>query len=135
MTGDPGPYPTCNEHFARNPRKLGFLNAKNTATIGNPGLGPDLVYRDPWGNPYIISMDMNYDNKTRDGLYRFSSVSQDGAKGLNSLFSPTPIAPNDDFEFNGGVMVWSLGPDGQATKGDKANAGVNADNILSWSNK
>ena len=29
-------------------------------------------------------------------------------------------------------MVWSLGPDGLASAGEKANQGVNKDNILSW---
>ena len=29
-------------------------------------------------------------------------------------------------------MVWSLGSDGLASAGEKANQGVNKDNILSW---
>ncbi|MBA4148570.1 MAG: prepilin-type N-terminal cleavage/methylation domain-containing protein [Verrucomicrobia bacterium] len=135
--GGPVPYPTSNVNFQRNPRKLGVLTVKDTGTIGAPGLGPDLVYRDPWGNPYIISMDMNYDGKTWDGLYRFRDVSQKGtsAEGHNGLFSATPGAPIDNFEYNGGVMVWSFGPDGTASANAKANEGVNKDNILSWSSK
>jgi hypothetical protein len=34
-----------------------------------PGVGTDLVYRDPWGNPYIITLDLNYDEKARDACY------------------------------------------------------------------
>jgi len=30
------------------------------------------------------------------------------------------------------VLVWSLGPDGSASASEKANQGVNKDNILSW---
>jgi hypothetical protein len=36
---------------------------------------------------------------------------------------------------NGPVMVWSFGPDGLADPNIKANAGVNADNVISWGGK
>jgi hypothetical protein len=35
----------------------------------SPGVGTDLVYRDPWGNPYIITMDLNYDEMCKDAFY------------------------------------------------------------------
>ncbi|MEO6183495.1 MAG: hypothetical protein ABIP71_10460 [Verrucomicrobiota bacterium] len=40
---------------------------------GNPyvitlGVGLGGVYRDPWGNPYVITPDLNNGGKTRDGL-------------------------------------------------------------------
>ena len=43
----------------------------------SPGVGPDGVYRDPWGNPYIITIDLNYDDKARDAFYRNPTVSAD----------------------------------------------------------
>jgi hypothetical protein len=44
-----------------------------------------------------------------------------------------PEAPGaDSFRFNGGVMVWSLGPDKKADFNVKANVGVNRDNVLTW---
>ena len=54
---------------ARNPRKLPLFTGKDAAG-SDPGVGPDLVFRDPWGNPYIISLDMNDDDKTLDGFYQ-----------------------------------------------------------------
>ena len=35
-----------------------------------------LVYRDPWGNPYIITMDLNYDEQCQDAFYCQQAVSQ-----------------------------------------------------------
>jgi prepilin-type N-terminal cleavage/methylation domain-containing protein len=134
------PFPTSNKNFARNPRKNAFLNAKQVNTY-SAGIGPDLVYRDPWGNPYIITLDMNYDNKCRDGFYREQTVSQvsaGNAAGHNGLYAADPTTPNtDNFEQNGPVMVWSLGPDGEANSGQTADPkadpkNVNTDNVLSW---
>lgn len=108
-----------------------FLNVKfNDANTG--GVGKDGVYRDPFGSPYIITLDLDYNNSCRDAFYRGSTVSEDPqapGKGLNGLF---PAAGRDTFEARTPVMVWSLGPDMQADPNLKATAGVNKDNILSW---
>jgi prepilin-type N-terminal cleavage/methylation domain-containing protein len=103
------------------------------AGVGKPrGIGPDNVLRDPWGNPYIISLDLNYDGKCRDGFYSQAAVSrQSGAMGYNGLRLADPAIANS-YETSGSAMVWSLGPDGQANPGLPANQGVNKDNILSW---
>ena len=50
----------------------------------SPGVGTDLVYRDPWGNPYIVTIDMNADGLTRDSFYAQQNVSG-GANGSSSL--------------------------------------------------
>ena len=64
-----GSAPTANTNYQKNPQKTIFLNAKMSGWDGTgtpqPGVGNDLVYRDPWGNPYIISMDLNYDEQLR----------------------------------------------------------------------
>jgi general secretion pathway protein G len=117
-----------------NPQKIGFLGAKETDGQSNPGIGQDGVYRDPWGNPYIISLDMNGDEHTRDGFYCQDAVSRDpsdptGKRGFNGLFR---AAGANTFEFRGTVMVWSLGPDGMADPTKPATQGANKDNILSW---
>src|SRR5688572_20250552 len=52
---------TSNFENLRNPEKFVFLNARIVADTKSPGVGPDGVYRDPWGNPYIISLDLNGD--------------------------------------------------------------------------
>ena len=104
---------------ARNPRNINLFEAKQAASTGAHGLGPDGVLRDPWGNPYIVSLDMNDDNKTLDGCY--------GYLRKNSGPDVTP-------EINSPVLIWSFGPDGQASTdpdvGEKG--GVNRDNIRTW---
>ena len=120
--------PTPNANDLYNPRKNVFLDAKDVSDPTGPGIGPDGVYRDPWGNPYIITVDLNYDNKARDGFYRQAAVSQQsGPQGFNGLFDS-----GGGFEAGTPVMVWSLGPDGLANSSVKSTAGVNKDNVLSW---
>ena len=125
-----------NTNDIKNPQKIRFLVANMAAEAGLPGVGPDLVYRDPWGNPYIISLDLNYDQKCRDAFYRLQAVSQqNGLSGHYGLFHPAgPGGVGNNFEFNGGVMVWSIGPDKKADPEGKANEAFNRDNVLSWRN-
>lgn len=124
--------PTVNENHRQNTQKNAFLSGKLNASIPpGPGIGTDLLYRDPWGNPYIITLDLNYDNLCRDGFYSQTLVSREnGAKGFNGL-AQAADNPNA-WEVRAPVIVWSMGPNGLADAGVKANAGVNKDNILSW---
>jgi prepilin-type N-terminal cleavage/methylation domain-containing protein len=126
--------PTVNLGHVKNPQKDQFLNANMVSDRSQSGVGPDLVYRDPWGNPYIISFDLNFDDKTRDALYRRSSVSQKAtATGHFGLFNARDAAGNSDFfEGTGKVMIWSAGPDKMIDINAKANVGANKDNVLSW---
>jgi prepilin-type N-terminal cleavage/methylation domain-containing protein len=130
-----------NQNHQKNPQQTMFLNARSSnwdpSQGGTPqaGVGNDLVYRDPWGNPYVITMNLNADNQTKDPFYSLMSVSGPGGNsspGLNGLINPdgTP----DNFRFHGNVMVWSAGPDGKIdpSTGIGANNGLNKDNILSW---
>ena len=130
--------PTINTNHVKNPQQRVFLNAKmsgyNPAAGGLPlgGVGTDLVYRDPWGNPYVISMDLNYDGMCQDAFYCQWSVShQSGTAGWNGLVS-SGIANQSDFKYRGTVMVWSAGPDGKIDPTAPANQGFNKDNVLSW---
>jgi hypothetical protein len=82
-----------------NPRKIVFIEAKTTLNTSDPGVGSDGVYRDPWGKPYVIGMDLNYDNVTNLG------------------------APYGD-QFGAGVAVFSKGPDGQTWSGTGKNDDV-----------
>ena len=131
---------TKNIGFARNPRKLTLLNIKQVGPAkpggqtsqGVPGMGIEGVYRDPWGNPYIVSIDFNGDDRCRDSFYKLQAVSQENAdRGFNGLRNNSGIATSDKFEANQPVMIWSFGPDGKINRG-KANAGDNKDNVLSW---
>ncbi len=122
---------TVNENHRQNPKKNAFLSEKFNSANSGPGVGTDLLYRDPWGNPYIITIDLNYDNLCRDGFYRRGSVSQEsGTRGFNGL-AVSADDPNS-WEVRAPVMVWSMGPNGMADPGVKANLGVNKDNVLSW---
>ncbi len=124
---------TINKGHIKNPQRYAYLNAKRVSDMSS-GVGPDLVYRDPWGNPYIITFDLNYDQKARDIFYRKSRVSKQNARtGFFGLFNAQdPTGDTDFFEANATVMVWSLGPDKKFNESVPANLGANKDNILTW---
>jgi prepilin-type N-terminal cleavage/methylation domain-containing protein len=134
---------TVNYNHFKNPQQTAFLNAKMSGDTRSPGVGTDLVYRDPWGNPYIITMDLTYDEQCRDAFYCQQVVSQtkpSSQQGLNGLFNPDAAANgnSDNFLYHGKVMVWSAGPDRMIVTNSptpplpSGNLGVNKDNILSW---
>jgi prepilin-type N-terminal cleavage/methylation domain-containing protein len=132
QTNYPGGGPTINMNHVKNPQQHIFLNAKMSGDTSSPGVGTDLVYRDPWGNPYVISMDLNYDDMCQDAFYCKAKVSQQsGAVGLNGLVG-SGVGNSDDFKDRDTVMVWSAGPDGKVDPDRAANQGANKDNILGW---
>jgi prepilin-type N-terminal cleavage/methylation domain-containing protein len=108
-------YPNVNH--LRNPQRHVFFTAKFASRSNAPGIGPDGVFRDPWGNPYIITLDGNGDGICLDGFYY-------------PLSKPT----GKPLEVRGSSMVWSFGPDGGAEPPPKGGLkeGANKDNILSW---
>jgi prepilin-type N-terminal cleavage/methylation domain-containing protein len=128
---------TINQGHVKNPQKTPYLNATMSGNITSPGIGTDGVYRDPWGNPYIITMDLNFDEKARDGFYRNATVSADVAdgnspkRGLNGLI-PKMINGNPIYEANSPVMVWSAGPDKLIDPNTSATLGANKDNVIGW---
>jgi prepilin-type N-terminal cleavage/methylation domain-containing protein len=59
-----------NDNHRRNPRQIQFFTPqKEAANNTSPGLGPDLILRDPFGTPYVISVDMNADGTCEDAQY------------------------------------------------------------------
>ena len=138
----PNSVPTVNQGHQKNPQKVHYLSATMVSDTNLPGVGPDGVYRDPWGNPYIITMDLNNDEKARDTLYRLDAVSSDPTdpaplpRGLNGLV-PTVLNGVRTYEVNAPVMVWSAGPDkmidlNKSPNTGKADRGANKDNVVSW---
>jgi prepilin-type N-terminal cleavage/methylation domain-containing protein len=130
---------TINVGHQKNPQKVHYLNATMVNDTNAPGIGPDGVYRDPWGDPYIITMDLNNDEKTRDAFYRDKVVSEDLSdpnntpkRGLNGLIPATLTGGAVAYEGNAPVMVWSAGPDKMVDPKDKADRGANKDNVISW---
>jgi prepilin-type N-terminal cleavage/methylation domain-containing protein len=81
-----------------NPQQTSLFNAKVALDTTSPGIGPDDVFRDPWGSPYIVTMDMNYDNKCYDKTLDTMYQNNSGTK--NPLVLTIP----------GEAVVWSLGP-------------------------
>jgi hypothetical protein len=127
--------PTVNAGHVMNTQTKPFLNANITSDPGAPGVGPDGIYRDPWGNPYVISIDVNNDEKTRDAFYQKAVVSQDPSNpngGLNGLIKRSLPSGTTVFEVNSPVSVWSAGPDRMIDPTVPANKGANKDNIISW---
>jgi len=133
---------TINKGHVKNTQRNPFLNANIVSQTTGEGVGPDGVYRDPWSQPYVIAMDLNNDDKTRDAFYRQPSISQDTAgRGLNGLIlkrdnAGNPVSVNgiQVFEANDRVMIWSAGPDAMIDYSGsvKANVGANKDNVKSW---
>ena len=86
----------------------------------------DRLPNDPWGNPYIVTLDLNGDGKARDGFYSLAAPNNGTPNGL------TETRPGI-FELNAPVMAWSFGPDSKANATQNTAKGTdNFDNILSW---
>lgn len=83
-----------------NPQQTTFFNAKMATDTVSPGIGTDDAFRDPWGNPYIVTLDLNYDNKTYD--YTLASMY------TNNM--PAPAANTLPLLIRNEAVVWSLGP-------------------------
>jgi prepilin-type N-terminal cleavage/methylation domain-containing protein len=128
--------PTINANYQKNPQQNIYLqlhmNSDPTPAADNtPGLGNDLVYRDPWGHPYVITMDLNYDDMCEDEFYRLAAVSSNNIYGL--VQNPGDTAHNSDtWSYRGKVMVWSAGPNGAIDPTDPWNDYENKDNVVSW---
>ncbi len=141
-TNYPGGGATPNMDHVKNPQRTIFLNPNPAPDTNSPGIGPDGVYRDPWGCPYIITLDLSYDDYCKDSNYCQAVVSQvtpGSQQGKNGLYNPNPAANPNNYLYHGKVMVWSAGPDRKMDtpvtlppSGGPADQGFNKDNILSW---
>lgn len=114
---------TVNANNKLNYNKNTYIDIRETKDFSSQGVGPDLVMRDPWGNPYIITIDLNADDNCRDAFYRNGTVSN-GMPGL--------AGSGNNFEVRASSMVWSFGADGNANANLSAVEGANKDNITSW---
>jgi len=110
---------------AVNPRTIVFISPPDVKNLASPrsGIGSDGQFYDPWGTPYAIEIDGNYDNQIANPY---------GTNGAGA----DPIRQ--------GVIAWSLGKNGvlggglatDRTKfGDEpGRAGVftNSGDVISW---
>lgn len=99
-----------------NPRLVPFLSVPVVKDTSAPksGIGGNGRYYDPWGAPYRVRMDTNYNNNLQNPYSR------------NAGFDP----------INSGAIAWSTGKDKEGAK-DKTgasdkNAGTSADDVISW---
>jgi len=112
------------QHY-RNPRHTVLFTAKLAKGTG-PGVSTDdYIFRDPWGNPYVISMGLDDGEKCIDDYYCHKNMASD-------LVGLGLSANQQYFELRRPVMIWSFGPDGLADFNVKATEGVNKDNVLNW---
>jgi prepilin-type N-terminal cleavage/methylation domain-containing protein len=106
------PFPTAPPEF--NPKNIAFLQppvAKDD-TAGNrkSGVGSDGVFYDPWGFPYRVKMDNNY-----NGLLANPYTSGAGFGSINS-----------------GVIALSAGKDGKAPDNGGDKNLKKTDDVISW---
>jgi prepilin-type N-terminal cleavage/methylation domain-containing protein len=105
----------------QNPRAIVFLSPPDVKDTNNPRAGissaptPPGQYFDPWGKPYLIRIDTDYDNQ----------ISNPYSQNAGSA----PL-------LRGGVIAWSFGKDTLSqstalTPTDK-NIGTNKDDVISW---
>ncbi|KAF0176604.1 MAG: signal peptide protein [Limisphaerales bacterium] len=114
----------------RNPRKIGYFNAKSSGASGataGKGLGTDGVMRDPWGNPYIVALDLNYDGWVSNSVYNGNTVN-----GFNTGLARQGVAGSSTWALKDSVMIFSFGADGMFATTNAANLDPNKDNVLSW---
>ncbi|MGD0816382.1 MAG: type II secretion system protein [Verrucomicrobiota bacterium] len=81
----------------------------------NPGIGWDNVFRDAWGTPYIITLDLNYDGKCFD-------------YALNKMYQSSGITT--PLMVPGEAIVWSLGPARVIQPNSPLNKGFNKNTIV-----
>jgi prepilin-type N-terminal cleavage/methylation domain-containing protein len=80
-----------------NPQQTTLFNARVAASTTSPGIDTNDVFRDPWGNAYIVTLDLNYDGKCFDA-------------NLNAMYQANSSPPPPPLLIPGEAVVWSLGP-------------------------
>jgi prepilin-type N-terminal cleavage/methylation domain-containing protein len=105
-----------------NPRLIVFISPPFSKTLAHAqaksGICDQGHWHDPWGSPYRVKMDNNYNNQIQNPY-----TSNTGA-GFGVL--------------NIGAIAWSLGPDldgaktGTQGNGSAKNTGASADDVISW---
>ncbi len=118
--------PSCSAASVLNTRQIVYVSppavkvpANPRAGIGIPGTGapsPVGQYWDPWGKPYNVRIDGDYDNSTTN------PYGSSGGAGVD------PIQQ--------GVIAWSYGKDKKTGNNGniiyKTSAGVQSDDVISW---
>ncbi len=95
-----------------NPQQINYYTGKLASApvaagsaLGGSGVGTDNILRDPWGLPYIITIDTSGDNRVFDPY-------------LNQMYSAQ--YPGSTLLVPGNAVVWSLGPTAKTVNFDLA---------------
>ncbi|HAV63233.1 MAG TPA: hypothetical protein DCY13_12815 [Verrucomicrobiales bacterium] len=113
----------------RNPRKIRFLDARMAADNDSRGIGLDGNYRDPWGNPYVVTLDLKGDGYCFDPVLSQPSVA---SRLPQNALAHARTNHQGMIEFRGEILIWSRGPDGMADPTRPSDEGVNRDNVIDW---
>ena len=120
-----------NQGHRRNPKKFRYFDPKMVEGQNSHGVGSDGIFRDPWGNPYIITVDFNGNNKCFDFFCGNPVVSGNGTDRLGHYgLLREAINEKEQFYLPGTVMVWSKGPDRKADPTINAQKDVYRDNVV-----
>jgi prepilin-type N-terminal cleavage/methylation domain-containing protein len=101
-----------------NPQQTAFYGGKAAATTNSPGVGPDEILRDPWGLPYMVTIDLSGDNRVFDPY--LNAMYQKQFNTTAPLLTP------------GHAVVWSLGPMKQLDVTQRSQAPVNKYMVTSY---
>ncbi|MGA3181661.1 MAG: type II secretion system protein [Verrucomicrobiota bacterium] len=114
---DDSNYPETSNTYSHiyNPQKTIFFNpAKISSGLGSPGIDTNSIFRDPWGTPYMVTLDMNGDGKCYDRTW-------------------FTLSNNKSFNVPGDAMAWSLGPNWKNFDPTQpVSTTVNKNLVLSW---
>lgn len=120
-----------NASYVLNPRQIMFMNIPNAKSATSPkeGIAAQAVtspngaavavgaFVDPWGNPYMLAIDCNYDGYTQDSS-PYTDLNYSTVGGQSNLVQV-------------GCFALSWGKDSQqGTKGN--NKYTSSDDVLSW---
>jgi len=113
-------YPETNvTRHTYNSRSTSGYQARTTTDTTSPGIDPNYILRDPWGMPYIITLDLNGDGKCVDAIW-----SQPPSSGI--------VIGNASFSVPGDSMIWSFGPLKVIDLREVANCYTNNSVVKSW---
>jgi prepilin-type N-terminal cleavage/methylation domain-containing protein len=101
-----------------NPQQTGFYTGHAAHGTSSPGIGSDEVLRDPWGLPYIVTLDLSGDNRVFDPY--LNEMYQKQYPGSAPLLTP------------GQAVVWSFGPNMKIDYNQALNAAFNKYIVTSY---
>jgi prepilin-type N-terminal cleavage/methylation domain-containing protein len=112
---------SCSSAATQNTRQIVYISPPAVKDPNNPksgistvaGNAPQGTYYDPWGSPYIVEIDANYNNSVPNPYIAL------GGTGAG----PNPVGQ--------GVIAWSNGAD-TLVGGNPENTYTNSDDVISW---